>query len=322
MTDTAGLSKYPAAAQLQPRRALLLSCIAAGWLATAPGALAQEPPARPPGIAALAVTSRAFADNTPMPDSVRSNLLGCDGANQSPPIEWGEAPVGTQGFALEMIETDGVTGVDYTHWLVFDLPPEAHGLPDGSGSAGGSLPAPAVGGYTEAEVPHYAGPCPLPGQDRPHHYVTTVYALNTGHLGLGAGATLARLRAAIRSKVLAQGSVTGLFGGPVGMAPRNPAAVITQFRVKPGEQANFKAAMDQALSVLARQPGHLSHAFGPAVDDPASWWLDVRWASLADDTDHFQKSSEFTAFAALGAFLAQPPMTVHVMLGTTDGVLR
>lgn len=132
-----------------------------------------------------------------MPDSVRSNLLTCDGANRSPPLAWDGAAPGTRGFVLEMIETDGVTGVDYTHWLVFDLPADAHILPERAGSAGGSLPALALGGYTEAEVSHFAGPCPLPGQDRPHHYVTTVYALDMPRLGLGKGATLARLRAAI-----------------------------------------------------------------------------------------------------------------------------
>lgn len=221
-----------------------------------------------------------------------------------------------------MTETDGVTGVDYTHWLVFDLPADVHDLPEGAGSAGGSLPAPALGGYTEAEVSHFAWPCPLPGQDRPHHCVTTVYALDTPRLGLRKGATLARLRAAIRGKVLAQGSLTGLFGGPAGMAPRDPVAILTRFTVRPGEEAAFKAAMAQALGVLARQPGRLSHDFGPALDDPAAFWLDVHWASLADDTEHLQRSPEFAAFAALSAFLDHPAASTRYTLSATDGVPR
>lgn len=95
-----------------------------------------------------------------------------------------------------MIEPDGVTGLGYAHWLAFDLPPDARGVAEGAGSPGGSLPGRAVQGCTDPSVSHCAGPCPLPGQERPHHCVTTVYALSVPGLKLDAGATLARLRAA------------------------------------------------------------------------------------------------------------------------------
>ncbi len=63
------------------RRVLAAAFI--GVIAMPHPGLAQDPPARAPGIAMLAVTSPAFAHDTPMPDSVRLNLLGCDGQNRS-----------------------------------------------------------------------------------------------------------------------------------------------------------------------------------------------------------------------------------------------
>ena len=280
--------------------------------------VAQDPSSSAgiPAVAALSVTSPTFTDNALLPANAESDLLGCHGQNHSLALAWGQAPAGTKSFALEMIEPDSVSGVDYTHWLVMDLPPETHSLPEGAGNTNGPLPPPAILGYTDAAVSHYAGPCPQPGQDRPHHYVVTVYALSVPTLGLEKTATLPRLHVAIRGKVLAQGTITGLFGGPPGSKPASPVVELMEFQVKPRQESGFRTAMQQALPLVARQPGHLGDEFGPAVDKPSAFLLRVRWASLADQAERFQNSPDSKAFStALRPFLTRPAVVSDYAAG-------
>jgi len=60
---------------------------------------------------------------------------------------------------------------------VVDIPPTATGIPQGAAAAGkvpveGATPLP-----NGAKHANYDGPCPPAG--KPHHYVTTLYALPT-----------------------------------------------------------------------------------------------------------------------------------------------
>jgi Raf kinase inhibitor-like YbhB/YbcL family protein len=65
-------------------------------------------------------------------------------------------------------------------------------------------------GHTDYGTSEYGGPCPPPG-DPPHRYHFTLYALDT-KLDGGSTTTGALLRFMLRGHVLAEGTLTGLYG--------------------------------------------------------------------------------------------------------------
>ncbi len=71
----------------------------------------------------LALQSAAFADGEGIPVEHT-----CDGQNVSPPLAWGQPPDGTRSFTLVMDDPDAR---GWVHWVVFNLPAEARGLPEG-----------------------------------------------------------------------------------------------------------------------------------------------------------------------------------------------
>jgi Raf kinase inhibitor-like YbhB/YbcL family protein len=110
------------------------------------------------------------------------NAFGCTGGNVSPGLRWQNAPAGTKGFALQVLDLDAPTGAGFWHWAVYNIPPTATSLAQGAGNAAASLPAPAFGGNTDfldtgasGGNGNYAGPCPPTG-DKPHRYQFTLYA--------------------------------------------------------------------------------------------------------------------------------------------------
>ena len=110
------------------------------------------------------------------------NAFGCTGGNVSPELKWQNAPAGTKGFALQVLDLDAPTGSGFWHWAVYNIPASATSLAQGAGNAAASLPAPAFGGNTDfldtgasGGNGNYAGPCPPTG-DKPHRYQFTLYA--------------------------------------------------------------------------------------------------------------------------------------------------
>lgn len=95
-------------------------------------------------------------------------LHTCDGANVSPHLEWSEVPAGTKSFALSCFDPDSPSG-NFCHWLVVNIPTEIRELSQGARTGGDELKN-DFGGRG------YGGPCPMKGT---HHYVFTLFALNT-----------------------------------------------------------------------------------------------------------------------------------------------
>ena len=91
---------------------------------------------------------------------------------------------------------------DFTHWVVFNLPPTS------SGVANGRLPAGAAQAQNGRGQAAYTGPCPPSGT---HHYRFTIYA-EPNKLALRAGAALPEALAAIKANPISSGRLTGLFG--------------------------------------------------------------------------------------------------------------
>lgn len=166
----------------------------------------------------MAVTARAgrFTLSSPtiieggiVPNAHVFNGYGYQGENKSPQLAWSAGPSGTKSFAVTMHDPDAPHAGGWWHWLVFDIPASAEGLPEDAGSGKG-LPPGAVQGMTDFQTRDYGGPCPPPG--RAHRYVFTVYALKVAKLRVSAGDPPGRVNEAIRQNALASVSITAKFG--------------------------------------------------------------------------------------------------------------
>lgn len=149
----------------------------------------------------LKVSSASFMDGSVMP-----TRLTCDGPNLSPDLHWSTPPAGTKSYVIVMDDSDAPFG--FTHWLAYDLPRDAQGLPEGASTSAKRLDHAAEGRNSFGNI-GYGGPCPPTG--KPHHYVFKVYALDADP-ALPAGQDESQLVAAIKTHVLAKGTLTGLYG--------------------------------------------------------------------------------------------------------------
>jgi len=162
--------------------------------------------------ATIKVTSPDFRNGATITNRHVFSSFGCSGENVSPEIRWGRLPKGTRSVAVTVYDPDAPTGSGWWHWVVYNIPPKVHSLPEGVGTKDGKgLPAGAVQGVTDFGAPGYGGPCPPKG-DRPHHYIVTVYALKTSKLSVGPGASPAQIGYFIHFATLAKGRLVGRYG--------------------------------------------------------------------------------------------------------------
>jgi len=148
----------------------------------------------------IEITSPAFNHESPIPEKYT-----CKGEDVSPALSWGEPPTGTQSFALIMDDPDAPVGT-WVHWVLFNLPATARGLPEAFPSditfADGSM-----SGNSSFGRPGYGGPCPPSGT---HRYFFKLYALDET-LGISAGATKGELEKAMVGHILGTGELMGTF---------------------------------------------------------------------------------------------------------------
>ncbi|AKJ27029.1 YbhB/YbcL family Raf kinase inhibitor-like protein [Caldimonas brevitalea] len=138
--------------------------------------------------------------------------FGCEGGNRSPALQWSGAPSGTRSFAVTVYDPDAPTGSGWWHWVVYNLPADTRGLPEGvEVAAGAALPPGAVQGRNDYGSVGFGGACP-PRGDRPHRYVFTVHALKTERLDLPADASPAMVGFMLHTHRLAHASFTARYG--------------------------------------------------------------------------------------------------------------
>lgn len=170
-----------------------------------PAAPAQPP--RPP----LILTTTAFPDGGPIP--VKYTQAG---EQVSPALAWSNVPEATQSFVLHMRDPDvarNKTTEDQVHWLVWNLPGTAKGLPEGV-PKGPQLPDGSQ--QISASGPVYRGPG-APATGPLHHYTFELYALDT-KLDLQPGAdaweTRTKVWTAMNGHILGKAVYVGLFRRP------------------------------------------------------------------------------------------------------------
>ena len=151
------------------------------------------------GIVTLAVSSTSFPDGGEIP----AKYTGGQGA--SPQLSWSGAPAATMSYVLIMHDTDaaipaGSLNNDISHWVVWNIPASATSIPEGG-------PVPSGANQYSLRGPQYMGPAPPAGHPY-HHYIFTVYALNST-LDVPAGATRADVEKAMEGKIIARGTYVG-----------------------------------------------------------------------------------------------------------------
>jgi Raf kinase inhibitor-like YbhB/YbcL family protein len=120
----------------------------------------------------LKITSPAFEDGGPM-----AAKYTCEGSDIAPPLKWEGVPHGTRSLALIEDDPDApdpaAPKMTYVHWVLYNLPPDTGGLPEGVTSS--NLPAGTLEGLNDWRRTGYGGPCPPIGR---HRYFHKLYALD------------------------------------------------------------------------------------------------------------------------------------------------
>jgi Raf kinase inhibitor-like YbhB/YbcL family protein len=151
------------------------------------------------------LTSPEVKEGKPLANAQVFNGMGCTGGNTAPQMHWKNAPAGTKSFALTVYDPDAPTGSGWWHWIVFDIPATASGLPAGANAK--TLPTGAQQGRNDAGAHEFSGACPPPG-DKPHHYVFTLYALKVDKLAVPADASAAMIGFMIHANMIGKAQLT------------------------------------------------------------------------------------------------------------------
>jgi Raf kinase inhibitor-like YbhB/YbcL family protein len=168
--------------------------------------------------------------------------------NRNPHLRWTDVPAQTKSFVLVLHDPDVPTQVndvnkegrevsaslprtDFFHWILLDIPPDVREITAGSHSdritpRGKAGPATASGmrhglnDYTnwfsgdrqmEGRYFGYDGPAPPWNDTLLHHYIFTLFALDTSHLEVIGEITGLSVRNALVGHVIAVASLMGTY---------------------------------------------------------------------------------------------------------------
>lgn len=200
----------------------------------------------------MKLTVLSFENGGAIPAEFAMGVPGTDGPakfgpNRSPHLVWSGAPAGTKSFALICTDPDApsvrndanqpgrtvpydLPRADFYHWVLVDIPADAHELPAGCDCEGvtprgkevGKTPygVRGVNSYTswfagdpdmEGDYGGYDGPFPPWNDERVHRYRFTLYALDVETLGLTGAFDGADALLAMQGHVLEQAEWVGTY---------------------------------------------------------------------------------------------------------------
>jgi Raf kinase inhibitor-like YbhB/YbcL family protein len=152
----------------------------------------------------LTLTSPDFAHQQEMPAR-----LTCEDADLSPALAWSGVPEAARSLVLIVDDPDApdpkAPKMTYVHWVLYNLPPSASGLP--GGVEPGALPSGTRQGLNDWKRSGYGGPCPPIGR---HRYFFKLYALDQVLPDLDLP-TKARLEAAMQHHIVAKAELVGTY---------------------------------------------------------------------------------------------------------------
>jgi Raf kinase inhibitor-like YbhB/YbcL family protein len=200
----------------------------------------------------MELISTSFVDGDTMPDVCALAVPADPGpvefaGNKNPGLSWSGAPAASRSYVVTCIDHDcpsapddvnqsdrevpsSLPRVDFTHWLLANVPVDVTKIEEGSHSdgvitRGKAADASPIGlhglnDYTswfagdsdlDGEWNGYDGSAPPWNDSIPHHYEFTVHALDVDTLDLNPGFTRADLEASMEGHVLDSASITGLY---------------------------------------------------------------------------------------------------------------
>jgi len=185
---------------------VLLACvlvIGSVFARLQPSARADSGAAESPKVFSL--ESSAFGNGALIPIQYTA-----DGKNISPPLDWRDAPNGTQTFAIIVSDPDAPTAQPFVHWVIFNIPAATNQLSEGVQNQGTlDQPDGALQGNNSFGQTGYGGPSPPPGP--PHHYHFTIYALDTT-MNSDPGCSADDLKQEMQGHILAQTEFVARYG--------------------------------------------------------------------------------------------------------------
>jgi Raf kinase inhibitor-like YbhB/YbcL family protein len=189
------------------RQVLTTCAILAISTAVSAPAKAQAPPAAAPAVPGLTITSPAFEDGSIIPGKFTQSVTDF----VSPKLVWTNVPPNTVSFVLIAHDPDVALDKkigDVLHWMAFNIPGTATGLPEG-------VPATAMMSDGTVQAKNRRGAVGYLGPGAPavgpyHHYTFELFALDT-KLTLGADASRADVLAAMDGHILGKGVLVGRF---------------------------------------------------------------------------------------------------------------
>jgi hypothetical protein len=183
--------------------------LAAGLAAIQPSPAFAQGKGGPQGPG-LTITSPDFEDGGVIPNKYTQ----ADASPVSPKLEWTHVPAGTMSFVLILHDPDVALGRktdDVLHWMIFNIPGTATGLPGGV-PAEAKLEDGTINAKNLRGGVGYMGPGAPPAGPY-HHYTFELFALDT-KLELGPDASRADVLAAMQGHILGKGVLEGRFHKP------------------------------------------------------------------------------------------------------------
>jgi Raf kinase inhibitor-like YbhB/YbcL family protein len=132
----------------------------------------------------------------------------------SPALTWTNVPDGTVSFAVLVHDPDTAldkTAREFVHWIIFNIPGSAHGLPQGMPNVAGLPDGSMQLKNSNNQIGYMGMGAPSPGPA--HHYTFEVFALDT-RLNLGPDASQADVLKGMSGHVLDKGVLVGRFHLP------------------------------------------------------------------------------------------------------------
>jgi Raf kinase inhibitor-like YbhB/YbcL family protein len=142
-----------------------------------------------------------------MPGATIPTKFTGDGPDVSPPLVFEGVPAETRSFALIEDDPDAPIGT-WVHWVIYDIPGTAKGLPEGVPSDA-TLADGSRQGKNSWKTTGHRGPSPPRG--KPHRYFFRLYALREP-LGLPPGLPAKQIEAAARAKAIEMAEFMGTYG--------------------------------------------------------------------------------------------------------------
>jgi len=114
------------------------------------------------------------------------NGYDCVGKSESPSLFWQNPPKKTKSFAITLKDLNYPSNNNgWWHWIAYDIPKGKRQVPHDYGLVDVSNKRRMYGKQhiSDFGTPGYGGPCP-PHGNVPHHYIITLYAIDTKSLFL------------------------------------------------------------------------------------------------------------------------------------------